>query len=61
MSNSSEVHLLNTKDSLIRVPKDKMVVLKDLEDYIVIDEGDMLLVWPKSKEQEIKKFVEGLK
>lgn len=61
VSNSSEVHLLNTKDSLIRVPKDKMVVLKDLEDYIVIDEGDMLLVWPKSKEQEIKKFVEGLK
>ena len=30
------------------------MVLKDLSDYIVVDEGDVLLIYPKSKEQEIK-------
>ena len=28
--------------------------MKDLSDYIIVDEGDVLLVYPKSKEQEIK-------
>lgn len=45
---------LDVKDCLVRTPKDKLVVLKDLRDYIVVDEGDALLVYPKSKEQEIK-------
>lgn len=45
---------LDTRNSLIRAPKDKLVVCKDLDGYIVVDEGDVLLIWPKSKEQEIK-------
>ena len=44
----------HTSDCLLRVPKDKLVVIKDLEDYIVVDEEDVLLIFPKSKEQEIK-------
>lgn len=45
---------LDVADCLVRTPKGKLVVLKDLRDYIVVDEGDALLVYPKSKEQEIK-------
>jgi mannose-1-phosphate guanylyltransferase len=45
---------LDVDDCLIRSPKGKLVVLKDLKDYIIVDEGDALLVYPKSKEQEIK-------
>ncbi|MBV6440297.1 MAG: Alginate biosynthesis protein AlgA [Saprospiraceae bacterium] len=45
---------LDIADCLVRTPKGKLVVLKDLRDYIVVDEGDALLVYPKSKEQEIK-------
>ncbi|MBK8196458.1 MAG: mannose-1-phosphate guanylyltransferase [Lewinellaceae bacterium] len=45
---------LDVKNCLVRTPKGKLVVLKDLQDYIVVDEGDVLLVYPKSKEQEIK-------
>jgi len=52
--NSERVVLENVSNNLIRVPKDKLVVLRDLEDYIIIDEEDVLLVYPKSKEQEIK-------
>jgi mannose-1-phosphate guanylyltransferase len=43
-----------TRNSLIRIPKDKLVVIKGLEDFIVVDEEDVLLIYPKSKEQEIK-------
>lgn len=54
------IQLYDTKDSLIRVPKDKLVVLGGLEDYIVVDEGDVLLIWPKQREQEIKQIVNKL-
>ncbi len=47
--------LYNVTDSLVRTPADKLVILKDLHDYIVVDEGDVLMVFPKSAEQEIKK------
>lgn len=48
------VMALDIQDCLVRTPKGKLVVLKDLNGYIVVDEGDALLVYPKSKEQEIK-------
>ena len=59
--NGDNVIVNNTKNCLIRVPKDKLVVLTDLEDYIVIDEGDVLLIHPKSKEQEIKGITASIK
>ncbi|MBK7937513.1 MAG: mannose-1-phosphate guanylyltransferase [Lewinellaceae bacterium] len=51
---SETVLALDIDNCLVRTPKGKLVVLKDLSDYIVVDEGDVLLVYPKSKEQEIK-------
>ena len=45
---------------LIRVPSDKLVVLKGLDDFIVIDEGDILMVVPKSQEQEIKQITKDV-
>lgn len=48
--------LLNSKNCLIRInDQDKLVVLKGLKDYIVVDEGDVLLIYPREEEQEIKK------
>lgn len=47
-------HFKEVKDCLIRVPKNKMVVVRGLEDFVVVDEEDVLLIYPKSKEQEIK-------
>ncbi len=46
--------LYNVHNSLIRVPGGKLVVVKDLDNYIIVDEGDVLLIHPKGKEQEIK-------
>ncbi len=46
--------LQETRNCLIRTPQDKLVVVRGLDDFIVVDEGDVLLIYPKSKEQEIK-------
>lgn len=55
-------HLLfDTQNCLIRAPKNKLVVIKDLDGYIVVDEGDVLLIFPKAKEQEIKQITEAVK
>ena len=51
---ASSSKLDNVKDVFVKTYKDKLIVIKDLEDYIVIDEKDALLIYPKSKEQEIK-------
>lgn len=45
---------MGIRNCLVRAPKDKLVVLEGLEDYIVVDESDVLLIYPKSREQEIK-------
>lgn len=50
-----------SKDSLIRTSSNKLVVCKGLENYIVVDEGDVLLIWPKNEEQGIKKMTSSLK
>ena len=52
--NGDQIITENVSNSLIRAPKGKLVVLRDLDDYIIVDENDVLMVYPKSKEQEIK-------
>ena len=48
-------HLVeDTKRSLLRFPKEKTVLIKGLEDYIVVDTPDALLIYPRSEEQQIK-------
>jgi len=59
-SNSPDAILDDVENCLIRVPKDKLVVIKGLNDFIVVDEEDVLLIYPKSKEQEIKAVRNGL-
>lgn len=45
---------IDLKNNLIRIPKDKLAVIKGLENYIIIDDEDVLLIYPKEMEQEIK-------
>lgn len=44
----------DTHNTLVRISEDKLAVIAGLDDYIVVDEGDVLLICPKSREQEIK-------
>lgn len=58
---SKPIRLDETKNSLIASEGDKLVVIKGLEDFIVIDTEDCLLIYPKSEEQEIKALKEKLR
>lgn len=50
--------LEDTRNSLIRLPNGKLAVIKGLEDFIIVDDNDVLLIWPKSDEQAIKQIRE---
>lgn len=47
--------------NMIRTQNDKIVVIDGLQDYIVVDKRDVLLIFPKSKEQDIKKTLQQVK
>lgn len=51
---ASQAILKDTKNCLVRSYEDKLVVVGGLEDFIIVDEKDVLLIYPKSKEQEVK-------
>lgn len=57
----SESIIMDVQNCLIRAPKDKLVVIKGLEDFIIVDEGDVLLIYPMSSEQEVKAVTKKLK
>lgn len=46
--------MLDANNCFVRSDAEKLVVVKGLKDYIIIDEKDVLLIYPKSEEQEIK-------
>jgi mannose-1-phosphate guanylyltransferase len=47
--------------NMIRTKKDKIVVLDGLNDYIIVDKEEVLLIFPKEKEQDIKKVLKAVK
>jgi len=57
-----EHEVISSKGNLIKTNnQDKLIVIKGLEDFIIIDEDDVLLIYPRSDEQEIKKVRSELK
>lgn len=58
---NATVLLKNASSNIISTSKDKLVIIDGLEDFIVVDKDNVLLIYPKSKEQEIKGIVASLK
>ena len=52
--NSRHIHLNDTRNCMINLPNDKAAVIRGLENYIVVDDEKVLMIYPKSEEQEIK-------
>lgn len=46
--------LEDVHNSYVRGPAGKLMVIGGVDDLMVIDEGDVLVVYPRSREQEIK-------
>jgi mannose-1-phosphate guanylyltransferase len=51
---NATVILENASNNIIRTEGKKLVVIDGLNDFIVVDKEDVLLIYPKGKEQEIK-------
>jgi mannose-1-phosphate guanylyltransferase len=54
----AQVMLYETTDCIIKAPKDKLVVIHGLSNYIVAEHGNVLMICPKDQEQQVKQFVE---
>lgn len=57
----SQVMVFDTRNTMVHVPNNKLVVLQGMEDFIVVDTKDVLLICRKEKEQEIKEIVAEVK
>ena len=57
---NATVLLENASNNIIRSDAKKTVVIDGLHDYIIVDNQDVLLIYPKSKEQDIKQIVAKL-
>lgn len=53
----NNVMTYNTTNTIVNVPKDKLVVLHGLNNYIVSESDGILLVCGKDEEQQIRQFV----
>jgi len=58
---NAQVLAEDASGNMIRSPKDKIVVVDGLQNYIIVDKKDVLLIYPKSKEQDIKKVLNKVK
>ncbi len=50
--------LANASGNIISTSKEKLVIVDGLKDYIIVDKDDVLLLYPKTKEQEIKQLLQ---
>jgi mannose-1-phosphate guanylyltransferase len=54
---NATVILENASNNIIRTEGTKLIVIDGLNDYIIVDKDEVLLIYPKGKEQEIKGIV----
>jgi len=57
----NNVMTYDTKNCIVHVPKDKLVVLQGLDNFIVVENDGVLLICKKNEEQQIKQFVTDVK
>ena len=53
----NNVFAFNSENCLVNVPKNKLVLLDGLKDYIVVESEDMLMILKSSNEQELKNYL----
>jgi mannose-1-phosphate guanylyltransferase len=53
----NNVMTYDTKNCIVNMPKEKLVILQGLNDYIVVEDENILLICRKEDEQQIRQFV----
>lgn len=51
----------NSSGNMVRSSKDKIIVIDSMNDYIIVDKEEVLLIFPKDKEQDIKQILQKVK
>jgi mannose-1-phosphate guanylyltransferase len=59
MGNS--VMAYDTRNCIVNMPKNKLVIIQGLEDYIIVEDKNMLLIIKKEEEQLIRNIVEDVR
>lgn len=54
-------HLKDANGNMIYSSTEKLVVVDGIDDYIIVDKEDVLLIYPKKKEQDIKTLLVEIK
>lgn len=60
VSINGPVYLVESNGNLIRSQPDKLIAVKGLSDYIIVDTADCLLIYPINEEQSIKQLREEI-
>lgn len=53
---NAKVILENANNNIIRSDAKKLIIIDGLDDFIIVDREDVLLIYPKNKEQDIKRI-----
>ena len=61
IAKKSRVMLYESSNCMVKMPKNKLVIIQDLHDYIVVEDNDTLLICPRNKEQSVKQIVADVK
>jgi mannose-1-phosphate guanylyltransferase len=51
----------NANGNMIKTDTNKIVVIDSLDDYIIVEDNEILLIFPKDKEQDIKQLRQNVK
>ena len=57
---NSKAFTYNSEGNIISLPEGKVAVVQGLDDYIIIDSGDVLLIVSREEEQNIKNYLEDV-
>jgi mannose-1-phosphate guanylyltransferase len=52
--NLKKQKLSNCKNNIILLPKEKKIILEGINNYIIVEKDNVILIYPKEKDQEIK-------
>jgi mannose-1-phosphate guanylyltransferase len=58
---SENVIVIDATKCMVSAPKEKLLLLQGLDDFIVVDTPDVLMICKKEKEQAIKEYVAEVK
>ena len=58
---SEQVMMYDSSNCMVNVPKEKLVILQGMHDYIVVEENNTLLICKRAEEQNVKNIVADVK